>query len=229
MNQSQSGSDYVSRVKKYDDGYCFKATVNKNSTKFYSFHNDLRIESTINKPEVYKVHRFKTNSLPGDEKQFLPLIKGIPFIKMRAEVSDGLVNNFVEHISTVTNREPLDNIFSFGEKRILKNGKSIRALDILGKDKLFLQTISDTIFEVGFISNKLLRKKLASTTWAKNMNDKKLAAKITRQFRILREHGLIKKLCHQNKYHLTDKGRKLTSSLNIILGTSSNDLLKLAS
>ncbi|MEN8907740.1 MAG: hypothetical protein ABF289_17460 [Clostridiales bacterium] len=60
------------------------------------------------------------------------------------------------------------------------------------------------------------------------MIGKRLSARVTRQLRILIDHGIIRKVSHQNKYYLTDIGKKLTSALNITLGTSSNDLLKLA-
>jgi len=92
-----------------------------------------------------------------------------------------------------------------------------------------LQAISDSIFDIGHLSNNLLQKKLASTSWAKDLSGKRLAARITRHLALLREHGIIKKLPNQHKYYLTEKGKKITSTLNITLGTSSNDLLKLVS
>jgi DNA-binding MarR family transcriptional regulator len=60
------------------------------------------------------------------------------------------------------------------------------------------------------------------------MSGKRLSARITRHLRLLREHGLIKKLPNQRKYMLTDKGRKLTAALEAASATSVNDLLKLA-
>jgi DNA-binding MarR family transcriptional regulator len=60
------------------------------------------------------------------------------------------------------------------------------------------------------------------------MSGKQLSGRISRHLRLLREHGLIKKLPNQRKYTLTDKGRRLTAAVDIALAASVNDLLKLA-
>jgi len=59
------------------------------------------------------------------------------------------------------------------------------------------------------------------------MTGKQLSSRISRHLRLLREHGLIKKLTNQRKYILTDKGRKLTTALNAALAASTEDLIKL--
>ena len=61
------------------------------------------------------------------------------------------------------------------------------------------------------------------------MSGKKLSARITRNIKLLRDHGIIKKCSNQYRYYLTEKGKNLTSALNITLATSLENLLKLAS
>jgi hypothetical protein len=227
MNRTSDKSDFSSRINKFDNGYCFKTYLNKNSAKFYSYIYGLRFEFTINNPEVFKVYRFKSNS-SDNNKYNLPLVKGVSFTSLRAQVSENHLNRFINHVSSAHERKPVDDIFSTVSNYIIKNGKRYRGLDILGKDKSLLKAVSDISFNVDYISNKQIQKSLANSDWAKGMKGKKLSSRITRQLRILREHGIIKKVSNRNKYFLTDKGRKLTSSLNILLGTSSDDLLKLA-
>jgi hypothetical protein len=228
MNQSIPKADYFSRINKYIEGYCFKTSINKNILKFYSFLNILRFESTINNPYAYKVYRYPVNDSDFSNKELRPLPKSVSFTKMRSKVSDNLLNNFTNHMASTSERVPLDNLFSPISNRIFKNNKWTRALDLTGKDKLLLQAISDTAVDIDYLSNKFLQNKLDSTPWAKGFSGKKLSARITRQLRLLRDHGIIKKVSRRNKYYLTDYGKKLTSALNITLGTSSNDLLKLA-
>ncbi|HBD86580.1 MAG TPA: hypothetical protein DC001_04055 [Clostridiales bacterium] len=91
-----------------------------------------------------------------------------------------------------------------------------------------MQAIADPKFNVDAISNKQLQKALYGQPWAKDMEGRKLAARISRHLRLLREHGLIRKLPKQHKYTLTDKGRLLTTSLNQFLGAKISDLSKLA-
>ncbi|MBT9174127.1 MAG: hypothetical protein DDT21_02538 [Syntrophomonadaceae bacterium] len=64
---------------------------------------------------------------------------------------------------------------------------------------------------------------LGGTPWANGKKDKALSAHINRLLRILRllrDHGVIRKLPNQRKYQLTDKGRRLTSAVNALLGAS---------
>jgi hypothetical protein len=46
--------------------------------------------------------------------------------------------------------------------------------------------------------------------------------------RLLRAHGLIRKLPSQNKYQLTLKGTKLTNVVNAFLAASTENLMKMA-
>jgi len=46
--------------------------------------------------------------------------------------------------------------------------------------------------------------------------------------RLLREHGIIRKLPRQHKYQLTLKGVKLTNMLNAFLAASTEKLMKMA-
>jgi len=53
---------------------------------------------------------------------------------------------------------------------------------------------------------------------------KQHSSKASRQLRLLRDHGLIKKVPKQNRYYLTPKGRQLTAVLNAALAASSQQL-----
>ena len=96
------------------------------------------------------------------------------------------------------------------------------------KDLEILRAIADPKYCVDAVTNKHLQAALKGTAWANKFEGPKLSARISRQLRLLREHGLIKKLPKQHKYMLTDKGRLLTSSLNQFLGAKVSDLFKLS-
>ena len=103
-----------------------------------------------------------------------------------------------------------------------------RPLTAAGKDRELLQAISDADFTVSGITNAALRRKLCSTSWGGGRTDKQLSARITRHLRLLRDHGLIRKLPHRHRYHLTDKGRQLTTALSALLAASTEQLLNIA-
>jgi DNA-binding HxlR family transcriptional regulator len=56
----------------------------------------------------------------------------------------------------------------------------------------------------------------------------KIFTKVSRQLRMLRDHGLIKKMPRQNRYQLTPKGQQLTAVLNATLAASTQQLTKMA-
>jgi len=111
---------------------------------------------------------------------------------------------------------------------ITDKGKRYRGLDLLGKDKELLKIIADPKFDVDSITNKRIQQMVYGTSWAKKMTKKQLSARISRHLVLLRKHGIIRKLPKQRKYALTDKGRKLVTSLECVAAASINDLLKSA-
>jgi DNA-binding IclR family transcriptional regulator len=62
-----------------------------------------------------------------------------------------------------------------------------------------------------------------------NKKHKQLAGTVSRLLRILRNHGLIRKLPKHNRYLLTSQGRQITSAMQIALSASVEELLKIAS
>ena len=154
--------------------------------------------------------------------------KRIADIAVRARISKERTDCFSEHMSTLTEKTPVGELMLPASSSFVKQGKKVRALDLLGKDREFLQAVSDLKWDVEAITNQALQTKLASSSWAKGMSGKRLSARISRHLRLLRDHGLIRKLPKQRKYILTAKGQKLTTALNAALAASSQDLLKLA-
>ena len=109
-----------------------------------------------------------------------------------------------------------------------KEGRRIRALDPIGKDCALLQAISDPEFSISGITNKALREKLQGKHGYDGRTEKQLSAKLSRQLRLLRDHGLIRKTPRQFKYQLTANGRELTSAVNALLMASTKQLMDIA-
>jgi len=53
-------------------------------------------------------------------------------------------------------------------------------MDITGKDRELLRTLSNSAFNAGAITNKALQEKLRGTKWADGLTGKKLSSKISR-------------------------------------------------
>jgi len=220
--------ELMTRINKWYGGARIKHWVDRNSVKMYNEQNVLRFEFTMNEPRRFRVHRHVEGN-PNSKKKLLPMRKGIADIAVRAKVSSDRIKHFTEHMATVTEPATVGELFANVSAPVFSQGKRFRALDVTGKDLLLLQAIADPKYCVDAISNRLLRDVLDGSAWANGLIDKKLSARVGRHIRLLREHGLIKKLPKQNKYMLTEKGRKLTTALNQVLAASIDDLTKLAS
>ncbi|MBU4199693.1 MAG: winged helix-turn-helix transcriptional regulator, partial [Verrucomicrobia bacterium] len=55
-----------------------------------------------------------------------------------------------------------------------------------------------------------------------------LSARLSRTLRLLRDHGLIRKIPCQRKYALTAQGQTLTTALNAMLAASTQHLMEKA-
>ena len=222
----KANPEIVSRTDSWYDGLRVRHWNDGNSVKFYNEHNVLRFEMTMNNPARFKIHRHSDNQDKSEPKKFLPMRKGIADAAARVDISRNIIDRFTDHMASVKDKTRLSELLEPVSATLSKSGRKTRAVDVFGKDSELLRAVSDPAFEVGAITNKKLQDKLAGTQWAHNMTGRQLSARITRHLRLLREHGLIKKLPNQRKYVLTGKGRRIVTALNAALASSVDSLLR---
>ncbi len=220
--------EVCSRILDFADGLRVRHWVGGNSVKIYNQQNVLRVETTINEPGMFKVHRRAQGDSEDKPKRRMPLRKAVADIPLRAQVSQEVNDRFIKQVETFeSDKKVCDLLLDIcGGRR--KSRKDVRGLDITGKDRMLLLAISDPAFAVSGITNTAVRKKLAAQDGFKNLTDKQLSAKVSRQLRLLRDHGIIRKLPGQKKYNLTDKGRQITTALPAMLNASIKELMEIA-
>jgi len=221
--------EIMTRINQWDEGARIRHWSDSNSIKLYNEHSVMRTEFTMNNPERYRIHRTAEGDTNG-EKKLRPLRKGIADIVPRTQICNDRLNSFSAQLATLQEDITVGDILAKVSTRVKAKakGKSFRALDVTGKDLALLKAIADPNHAVDAITNKCLQSILCDTPWANGLSGKKLSARISRHFRLLREHGIIKKMARQHKYFLTDKGKLLTTSLNQFLGASIAVLASLA-
>ena len=156
--------------------------------------NNLRFEATINQPGMFRVHRHTQRQDPSEPKRLLPLRKGVADIVLRTRVSQDINNRFMDNLAAAQCETPVRALLDDVVKPFTKEGRRVRALDPTGKDRHLLQALHDPKSCIAGLSNKDLREKLHEKTGYKDMNEKQLSAKISRHLRLLRDHGLIRKM-----------------------------------
>jgi hypothetical protein len=220
--------EVLSNLHEYGDGARVRHWVNGNSVKCYNELNDLRVETTMNQPSMFRVYRHAQEQHRDEPKRLLPLRKGVADIVLRTQVSQEVNNRFMDNLATAQCHTPVRDVLDKVVKPFKKDGRRIRGLEPTGKDLALLQAISDPAFCVGGLDNRVLREKLTGKPGYDNRTTKQLSAKISRQLRLLRNHGLLRKLPRQKKYVLTQKGRELTMAINAMLAASIQQLMEFA-
>jgi len=221
--------EVLTRANAWHEGLRVRHWVDKNSVKLYNEHNALRAEMTMNNPSMFRVYRHaEGRAHSGDKKRRLALRKGLADIPIRTQVAADVNHRFMEHMATLRDDTPLSDLLKGVAQASTRHGRSIRSLDIIGKDRDLLLAIADPLYAVCGITNKRLHKTLLTSPWAKGGTDKQLSARITRHLRLLRDHGLIRKMPNQRKYTLTKTGRTLTTALQALLAASTQQLMEKA-
>ena len=218
----------TSRATSFHDGVRVRHWVDRNSVKVYNEHNVLRLETTINAPGVFRVYRRARNEPPTAPKKLRPLRKGVADIPVRAQLSGDINKRLAHHLATFSDDTPVFQLLAGLTHARTRNRRHVRALIPIGKDYNLLHAIADPKFIVSGMTNEKLRQSLRGTMWAAGRTTKQLSARVSRHLRLLRDHGLIRKVPNRHSYLLTSKGQKITTALGAMLAASTEKLMELA-
>ena len=217
--------ELISNLKQRTEGVRIKHSINANSVKIYDKAGSvLRIETTINRPNEFKVYRPVCET---EEMKWQSMRKSVIDILRRAQISQS-VNE--RHLDALADARVEDNFATFLSTflfPVYKDKKRTRGLEPLNKDKILLDTIAEGKFTINGFRNCNVREIMFPKLKTKE-EIKKHSAKISRLLRILRTHGVIKKVPRTNRYLLTKKGTKLVSALKTINESKVCDMLKLS-
>ena len=212
VNRNFKGS-LKTRITDFTEGHRVRHWLDSNSVKLYNEGNVLRLETTINDPYAFQVYRRKQGAPKDAAKQLLPMRKGVADTTLRARVSQDVNNRFADHLATMHSDTPLRTILERVTTRKRKRGRSVRALEPTGKDLALLSAIADPRFTVGGFRNKDIRLLLADDPRYLRKTDKQRSGMTTRSLRLLRDHGVIRRLPKARRYQLTAKGRQLVTAV----------------
>lgn len=217
-----------SRLKERPEGVRVKHWVSGNSLKMYDkAGNVLRVETTIANTDDFRAYRPAQND-PQGEPAWRPLRKGIADLHRRAEVSQAANERYLQALAAVDDSTPVAEIFDQVCRPVIRNGQRTRAIRIGDPHEVaLLRAISRGEFATAGFRNRNLRQILDPSVRSPQAI-KKQAARITRLLRILRAHGLIRKVQRSHRYLLTTKGIHLTAALFATRQASIRELLRAA-
>lgn len=209
------------RVKHWADG---------NSLKMYDkMGSVLRVETTIGNPTPYKAYRALTSDPDGD-KCWRPMRKGIADLHRRTQVSQKANETYLEALAATRVSKSVADIFDAVSKPRHVDGRRARALRLNDPtDVALLEALAHGEFALAGFRNQDLRERIYPTKHRHSAAEtRKLSARVSRLLRLLRDHGLIRKVAKSYRYRLTEKGTTLVAALQTVRATALEHLDALA-
>lgn len=209
--------EIVSDFKDRPEGIRIKHRVGKNSLKLYDKQGSvLRVETTINDPRGFKVFRPKEGNADGP-KSWRPMRKGIADLHRRAQTSQASNERYLDALASVNTSTPLGEMVRGICSPTVFRGKRIRALRPWSQEdtRLFL-AVTRGEFAVNGFRNRDLQNILYDGRAESSQEKRRRSARVTRLLRMLRAHGLVKKVTSTHRYVLTSSGSDI---LHAVLAT----------
>jgi ribosomal protein L21E len=227
MPHHRFDGEVLSDYRRREEGVRVKHRVNRNSIKMYDKQGSvLRVETTITNARDIKTFR----ALDGKPKSkaWRRMRKGVCDLPRRAEVSQAANDRYLDTLSAVEETTPLQKLTEKICQPTQWKGRGVRALRPLeSEDQLLLKAVLRGEFTVNGFRNRDLRDLLCEST--KNDDElRRQSARITRQLRLLRAHGLIEKLPKTHRYQLTKPGRTTITAILTALQSDAKKLAQLA-
>jgi hypothetical protein len=204
-------SDYRSRY----EGVRVKHGINYNSVKMYNKSGSiLRIETTINNTRDFKVYR-----RPDDDgrrrKSWQKMRKGVSDLHRRRQVSQQCNQRYADALASAQVREKLKEVAADACNKITRDGRMYRGLNPFGQEDFrLLMFLAKGENAINGFRNRDLREWLYPESQGLRPQEKKrYSARTTRRIKLLRAHGLVRKVPRASRYVLTDKGMKFSVAL----------------
>jgi hypothetical protein len=221
--------EVVSDLKHREEGVRIKHRVNGNSVKLYdkaftAVGSVLRAETTIQQAGEFRVFRPKEGDARG-KKSWRVLRGGVADLYRRAEISQRAAERYLDALAGVDEQTTLQELIErLGQPRLWK-GRRVRALRPLGEDRALLETIRRGEFTLNGFRNRDLQKSFFVAAAQDPREARRRSAWVSRKLRLLRAHGLIRKVSGTYRYQLTETGQKAIAAILTALRSTIRDLI----
>jgi hypothetical protein len=208
----------VSDLKHRAEGVRIKHRVGGNSVKVYNKHARLlRVETTLNQPEVFKVYRpdNRQETQSGSKaRQWQRLRRSVVDLPRRAEVSRAANRRYLQAIASTQSHTPLGQAFEALTLPKRWHGHRYRGLNPLNpQESTLLGAVARGEWTLSGFRNRDIRRCIFKAPSRDPRQARSQSALIGRRLRLLRAHGIIRKIPRTQRYILTPNGRNLITLL----------------
>lgn len=206
--------DVSSDFKDRHEGVRVKHWVDRNSVKLYDkASNLLRVETTINQSKTFKVFRRKQGDSTG-KKSWRAMRQGISDLPARAKASQKANERYLDALASADTTTPLGNVLQPLSLPVTWRGHRARGLRPWSPDDVrLIQAVSRGEYVINGFRNKDLVPLLFDTPPVNDKDRLCRSHKVTRLIRLLRAHGLIRKMPRASRYRLSKKGQEISPLL----------------
>jgi hypothetical protein len=206
--------ELVSDYRRRPEGIRLKHRVKANSVKVYDKAGSvLRVETTINDPYDFKVYRPKEGDSDGS-CAWRVMRKSIADLHRRAQVSQRSNDRYLEALASLDTARPLGALVEQVCRPVRWRKRRVRPLRPWSEqDRSMLQAVGRGEFVVNGFRNRDLRELLFPESSDDVPAVRRASARITARLRLLRAHGLIRKVPRTYRYILTSRGRQIVTAI----------------
>jgi len=199
------------------EGVRVKHWLQENSIKMYDKQGSvLRIETTINNARRFKVRKMTVRKgVRG--MRWIPMRHAVADLDRRVEISRAANERYLEALAVVAEPAPARELLDAVSRRVTKDDRPYRALRPVSPEEasVFAAVLQGQFLLKGF-TNRDLRQRLEGKEVGEVQERRRQSGRTTRLLRLLRAHGLIRKVSGTRYYRVTPKGqRTMTAALKL--------------
>ena len=195
------------------EGICVKHWVEENSLKMYDKQGSvLRIETTINNPRRFKVYRWGTRQ--GKRCQaWLPMRKAVTDLPWLVQMCQAANQRYLQALADVEVRQTVGEILDPVSRHVERDGRGYRGLrPVTAEEAALFACLLNGKYHVHGFRNVDVRKQLCPHPPSDLAQRRAACGKASRYLRLLRAHGLIRKVSHTQCYRLTIRGTQVMTT-----------------
>ena len=145
-----------------------------------------------------------------ESRQWKPMGKSISNLYRYTEVSKACNLRFIDSLVDIVPVKSVQQEISSGCSGKTVKGKRVPGFNVWSPDVV---RIMETVCNGRYLINGFRNRDIGKTIFPCIKDAKKLGSKTSRTLKRLRQHGLIKKVPHSRRYHVTTKGRRIMGVL----------------
>jgi hypothetical protein len=193
-----------------EPGGAVKHWVKGNAIKMYDKHGTvLRIETVINNPREFFVHRPRHKQDGTVELGWFPMSKGVANLYRYAQVSRKANERYLEALAVVDDLGVGQSELDSRCVPVMYQGRRRRALQPLSRDDqaLFQATLRGEHAVRGFRNGELAAQLFGSRP-EHAAERRRQCGRVSRRISLLRAHGLVAKFPRSRRYRVTQDGQR---------------------